>query len=84
MTNSDGFAQIYDHLPTAGDKRLFLAGFLGAISNHLSRETMQRCIEVALRVAGDSPGQLTHRAPTDTGNQEQSTSVCHFNQGENT
>lgn len=81
MTNSDRFAQIYDHLPTAGDKRLFLAGFLGAISNHLSKETMQRCIEVALKVAADSPQQRAYRGK---GNPEQSTSVCHLNQGENT
>jgi len=54
MTSPDRFREVYDHLPTAADKRLFLAGFVGAISNHLSGETLNHCIEAALKVSGKS------------------------------
>ena len=52
MTIPNRFHEIYDHLPTADDKRLFLAGFVGAISYYISQETINHCIDTALKVSG--------------------------------
>jgi hypothetical protein len=54
MPNPNRFREVYDYLPTADDKRLFLAGFVGAISNHISSEDLNHCIDVALKVSGKS------------------------------
>ena len=92
MRIPDRFAEIYDHMPTAGDKRLFLAGFVGAISNHLSKETINHCIDVALNSYHvKAPGaptavrRLTNPAGASTRNHgKPSISICDFTQGENT
>ena len=61
MSSPDRFREVYDHLPTAEDKLLFLAGFMGAISNHLSQETMNRCIDAALKVSGKSAARAVSK-----------------------
>ena len=56
MTSPARFHEVYDHLPTADDKRLFLAGFVGAISYYISQETINHCIDTAIKVSGKPAG----------------------------